>query len=247
MKRFLSLVLALAMVISLLPTMTLFASAAENNIVDEYMFTAPSHGYYALTGMYNSTTLGTNASLDSTKTGISSKWGFVNQASGSTVSADINSFLWTVNIADGTSPDFDGTQATVRTIVFEIQPSKTGSFVPNVSFLTENSGGKYDVLLFEAPAASWQCPSPIAWGNKAIRNNVAAKAATTKIGSFDAYGNGELKTVSFDKVSVDASKKYYLVFLLNGANSNAKKDIYTASSRYSILSSFVLSLFPMKQ
>ncbi len=243
MKRILSIVLALAMVISMLPTMTLFASAAENTIVDEYLFTAPSHGYSALTAMYNSTTLGTNAALDSTKTGVSSKWGFVNQASGSTVSADINNFLWTINLADGTSADFDGTQATVRTVVFEIQPSKTGSFVPNISFLTENSGGKYDVLFFEAPASTWQCPT-IAWGNKAIRNNVAAKAATTKIGSFDAYGNGELKTVSFSKVSVDASKKYYLVLLLNGANANIKKDIYTTANRYFItlkLRSFSLS------
>ncbi|MBQ9985185.1 MAG: S-layer homology domain-containing protein [Oscillospiraceae bacterium] len=208
--------------------------AAPTNTDDKYVFNAASHNYYALTNTFFAENGGYSSciTLADTNTKISSRWAVVNQASGSDNKLDINNYHWTVNVPDTATPDYNGTAGTVRTVVFELRTTKEGSFTPTLTFQTENSGAKYDVYLIEKPEIPWQANVYVPYGDAAIRNNVAALPASAKIGNFDAYGSGESKTVTFDKVSVKAKSNYYLIFNLNGANAKWKRDIHSTKSRY---------------
>ncbi len=204
------------------------------NTDDKYVFNAASHNFETVTNTFFSENGGYSSclTLAGTNTAISNRWAVVNQASGSDNKLDINNYHWTISVPDTASPDYDGTAGTVRTVIFELRTTKAGSFTPTLTFQAEQSGAKYDVYLIEKPASPWQANVNIPYGNKAIRNNVAALPASAKIGSFDAYGTGESKTVAFNKVDIKAKGNYYLIFNLNGANAKWKRDIYTTASRY---------------
>ena len=201
---------------------------------DKYLFTAASHGYNALTNTFFSENGGYSSciTLAGTNTAVSGRWAVVNQASGSDNKLDINNYHWTVNVPDTATPDYNGTAGTVRTVVFELRTTKEGSFTPTLTFQTENSGAKYDIYLIEKPQVPWQANVYVPYGDAAIRNNVASLPASAKIGNIDAYGSGESKTVSLNKVDIKAKSNYYLIFNLNGANEKWKRDIHSTANRY---------------
>ncbi len=248
MRKILSAIIALALVVSLFPVAFAAEANAENAGENAFVFSTDVHGNY---------TAGTNAfykgnvTVENADTSLSDVWGFVNQHYSSTYCVSENYLWWRHNRAKGV-PSFPSSNSS--SVALELKPDTSGTFTACLDFITATSSVQYDVYLFEKPedTTAWYCDPDGNFSNTgaaAYREVVVKIPASARIGHFDAYGNGEGKKVYFPNVTVDKDKNYYFILTANGANEKWVPD--TSSANYSFgtlkLRSFVLADFPAKE
>ena len=225
MKKLLSLILACALVIGLVPTV--FAEDAETGNGNEWVFNLASHSLTEDTRMYNPATTESEAWVienEETVAEISDSWGFSNQASLSDnylkedfiyINFDSTTATPAIDIADST-------RARVKALSIELVSDTAGEFFPNITFVSEPSGTKYEIYLInkaEKTLYEWEKN----YATKAARIQFGSIDADYRVGTFNAYGNGELKSVVFPKRKIETGT-YYLVVVANGVDDNWEGD-----------------------
>lgn len=240
MKRALSLVITIAMVLTLLPLSVAFASYEElrEPVHYEYLFNNASHG---LGGNINNLHSGNHA-LSKTAEGYD-KWGLVNLYN--TAVQFTNASHLAFGVRGEASPVFtrDWSASGARSAIgFEIQTDSSGVFDAAITFVTDPSSPVVDVLIFKAPAdrSTWDIilddPNHV---NSASMNNFYSNAQKVdyiyRVGAaLDLYGNGEEKTFDLRPVTLEANTSYFVVIAGAGNNPNAAAVKYSNSMHWLI-------------
>ena len=221
MKRILSLILAIALVATFVPTA--FAADPEDNTNNgngnEWIFNLASHGLTEECSLAPDNV--TPFTLDTTDADISDKWEYVNQASSSTRNVTKDYIYWTKRNQSNVPVFNPDDNSTTNAIIFELVPDTSGTFYPNISYISGTASAMYDVYFFEKPHDTWKVSSTMIDGFRTVRSGITAyikNNPSVYVGNFDAYGDGTLKVAGFPKVTVTSGKSYYLVLIANGRN-----------------------------
>ena len=229
MKKVLSIILICTLIIGIIPSV--FALEANTAVQkgNDYAFTYASHGYTEDILLYTPSTTTMNFHLDGTDADVSDKWAFVNLGAGSNykVGADYLNWAFNVLVTDAgvvpENPNLAPTADSSAAIAFELEPDTYGRLTPSVTYVAHTASPIYEVYLMEKPsnASEISMNDGAEFGSASkIVSFVRNLDHSKRIGMFDAYGNGEVKTVNFPNVNIEEGKRYWLVFSANGANEN---------------------------
>jgi len=255
MKKLLAMLLAAAMMLSLLPA----TFAAEESLTThpsyEYVFNNAAHGIaQALADEINATkgedeTKVTVDGLRPLRSGYhtiertvtsasSGRWGFLNVKTASGYATNEDNTIWHYSTTPGIKPFFTrGTGYDEKyhsmAIAFEIEVPQGGVYKPSVTFQKYYASPKFDVYLLPKPADSWHYAD--ADGDVFFRN-VANLGANEYLGSVDLWGANGDNSVATDNDSlrpVNLSEgNYYLVFVGNGTNEQYTEEAHTNGNYY---------------
>ena len=198
-KRLLSLLLAVAMMLSLLPT-TVFAVEGDTEPADEYnyVFNSPAHNA-------DDTNRGLNSgihTIENTVTSVSSgRWGFYGIKTGTGYSTTDKYIQWSSNI--GTTPPTEGGSV----LVLELEVPDGGVFKPTYNYTRGDNASKVDLYLVKAPETATGAAGAL---------ELAKADENAYLGQIDCY---EGASAEFDNVELE-SGNYLLVIAPNGANEN---------------------------
>ncbi len=246
MKRILSIILACAMIVGIMP----MSFAAGDGDYNEYIFTAASHGLEADKTTFISMTTA-DCSLDATVVG--DKWAYVNDLSANKrdLGYEYIRLRHLVSTSDQNArPEaFDAVDNTKLSsgLILELVVDVAGDVVPSITYKTSSSGMRNDVYLVEKSSIT----NPAGWTSttsrtrrQAVFNHVVAHPEQ-RLGMIDAYGESvEIKTASFRRYDVQPGN-YYLVILPNGASDGWTTEYLDSRYVGSLdLKSFMLSETP---
>ncbi len=230
MKRALSLIIALALTLALVPAT--FA-AEESKAVDAsnfFVFTNEAHGLTA-DASFNSM----KHTLDNHVEGVGDPWAFVNLKTGNGFSTTPTGFSWQMNVGSKLPVYAPGesTTGTQCAIAFELDMDTAGRLVPSITYMSAKSSPKVDVYLVKVPDDEavydkWMA-DPKEDGKTYKLNDgifyekmVSGMSSEDYLGSFDAYGDGTSETAYFPAREVEATN-YFLVLVPNGANEKLER------------------------
>lgn len=253
MKKILSVILAVCMLVSILPGV--FAAQDDLTLVNsnnyEYVFTYKSHvgtdssanGRALISGKYT---------LDNTDSSVSAPWGFTNIKTAQGYSANADWMVWQgrVSTADGVrniGTDSDNGDI-LGAIGFEITVPTSGTYVPKFKFVQQSCSPIMDVYLIKKTED---------WHGTQIGGTLVADAfynatlnstANNRLGTVDLYGDfasaqsANMKTVELGRRYIEAGN-YQLVFLMSGQNANFTPTSISDTDKrfYSNIYSFALN------
>ncbi len=198
-KRLLSLLLAVAMMLSLLPT-TVFAVEGDTEPADEYnyVFNSPAHNIQSDQRSLNSG----YHTIDTTVTSVSSgRWGFYGVKTATNYSTNNTNTHWSSNI--GTNPPAEG----VSILAFELEVPDGGVFTPTFNHEANANASKVDLYLVKAPATNTGAAAAL---------ELAKADENAYLGQVDCF---EGSSAEFDNVELE-SGNYIFLIVPNSANEN---------------------------
>ncbi|MBE6911367.1 MAG: hypothetical protein E7473_02480 [Ruminococcaceae bacterium] len=217
MKRFLSMVLTLALICTMLPTV--FASEGEaaeapaEAVTLEYVFNESAHpgaGYTATT-------------IDTTDTSVSARWGYagiygfwnysISDSDGLMHYMVFNSHYEDDGALPGALMPYDPAVGRQRITAIELEVTAAGTYNPSFSFGKSASGLIWEVHLIKNTNAVGTILNTA--GLRAYAKN---PSAATRLGFIDLYGSGTGE-VSFPSVTLEKATYYLLMFPV-GTNEN---------------------------
>ncbi len=206
MKKALSIVLALMMLISILPS----AFAAEKNLAvydntRKYVFT---HNAYGKTGSTTSTQNYWNAETDKS---VSDQWNLVSRAG--------TNWMQLRDDVTGANYHWNAYQYNSGgdiTVVFRIDIDEAGTYIPKLSYNEMTEGYIHDIYLVPDDGS-------ITWTAEITKNRSAVLAyleGKTPVATVDMWGetSGVKKTAVLDSYTAASAGKYLLVLRSNGYN-----------------------------
>ncbi|MBQ2743541.1 MAG: hypothetical protein IJF32_12155, partial [Oscillospiraceae bacterium] len=221
MKKALSLILAIIMVVAMIPAGAMAADA-----------TAESYTYNFKTGLHTSSGhIGACLEWKSTDP-YEGEWTFARyylNASGSigtnyakNKQEEWNDFFTVrpkFEIAERT-PVYSPGVAFYRPLfgmylTVEINVEESGTYFPSLSLITKENSPKFEIYLTESDGTVDEL------GNAPYINWVNALDSSDRLGAIDGYGTGDVVTEVFVDRKLEKGK-YYLVFIANGKNENCE-------------------------
>lgn len=222
MKKILAIILATAMLISLVPA----AFAADWTDYDEtlcskFLFTSKAHTANA---DKDSVTFAKNSHLmEDTIKGVSSPWEYLNRYTGSGYGTRTDCTSWHI-YTNGEPLSFNGGDSTADSnksaIGFEIEVEKAGTYYPRFTFFTEKCSPKVELYLIEKPEdeENWHVETA---GMDKFYAQLGRLSVNDRIGVVDLYGDAvEEKTVKLSaEITVKKdNSRYYFIIVPNGKN-----------------------------
>lgn len=230
MKRLLSIILAVCMLVSVLPGV--FAAQGDLVLTEsaryEYVFTYQSHlgtdssasGRSLINGKYT---------LDNTDSSVSSPWGFTNVKTAQGYSANGDWMVYQGRVSDGAVIRKIGTDAAkgnvFAAIGFEITVSKSGTYIPTLKYVPQSCSPIADIYLVKKTEDWYGENIGGVMGVDAFYNAALNSTANSRLGSVDLYGDFEsaaaanMTSATMNRRYIEAGT-YQLVFLMSGENAN---------------------------
>ncbi|MBQ6901947.1 MAG: hypothetical protein IJN71_02935, partial [Oscillospiraceae bacterium] len=252
MKKFISIILALALTVSVLPTAFAFQGDADLHPGTSYtyVFNSSAHNINDSVGADRELTSGKHT-IEATNTADSpSRWGFVHCKSHNSLNTHNNIDLTWNWLHKGMRPVFSNDSAPAdgmtSILVLELEAGKAGTYTPSLTYVPLTMGVEAEVYLIEKPenADDWYYSAEDATGEKLHDLVKASISSNDRIGSFDAYGTGtDPVPVYFERKTLKANTNYFLIIIPNETDPNwldGRNDSYANYAGFR-LKSFVLN------
>ncbi|MBQ2840725.1 MAG: hypothetical protein IJE70_05210 [Oscillospiraceae bacterium] len=119
-------------------------------------------------------------------------------------------------------------------LTLKIEVKQSGTYIPSLSLITENSSPMWDVYLTKADTSVSEL------NNSQYINWINALDSSDRLGMIDGYGTGDYVTETFLNRKLEKGS-YYLVFIANGKNPSCTFDLESTIYRIEIiLKNFIL-------
>ncbi len=216
MKRFISLIVAMALVISLVPAMFASAEVATGDVVT-YRFDANAHGFTVKNSLWDGTNKVSNFTYDTAVASLTAPWEFLGLRTGSNYTAyyasNVNSPAFIQYNIKGGNPCPLGDGA----LAFKFKSNHSGTFVPILEHDVMPTSPIVNIYIYELTADGATSASKIAPPTKA---SILALTDAELVGTIDMYSatNASNKKTALEPVTIDSTKEYAFVYAYNGAN-----------------------------
>jgi len=214
MKKFISLILAIAIIATLMPTA--FGAGAETKKI-EYVFSyeayADENGAQLSEGFSNANVItGTQSNMCAGYNAWSAA-GF-SYAKATTLYKD--SLFWN-SLTDRVSGDGQENKPLSAAIVLEI--NETGTFRPTLYYKPQTSAPRYNIYFVKKNEADSFSPWKADAENALLSKYLKEKASDASyIGTIDMYGTAESASEELLAVNITEKGEYFLIFVDEGAN-----------------------------
>lgn len=210
MKKALSIILALCLVISLVPS----AFAAESNTVvyepniQNYVMNSSAFG---AAGTFSDTVHSVENNLNT-----NARWGYVNHRTGSSYGVYDKAIQWSYVIGESAPSPYTGTGDVM--LALEIEVTKKATYQPTLFFERASNAPCVDVYLFKKPDDGDKYYRSKNSNGNMLFYNVRDTRANDRIGTVDTYGERVADSHKFDRLLDLDAGRYFLVFIPNGAS-----------------------------